>query len=60
LHLPLVVASDGSRLAKRSPGGVVRALREAGVSAEEVRAEIERALAKRSGFRKEPWPVPAR
>jgi glutamyl-tRNA synthetase len=30
-HLPLVVASDGTRLAKRTGGASVRALREAGV-----------------------------
>ncbi len=33
VHLPLVVASDGSRLAKRTGGASVRALREAGIDA---------------------------
>jgi hypothetical protein len=31
-HVPLVVAGDGARLEKRSQGGVVRELREAGIS----------------------------
>ena len=31
LHVPMVVASDGSRLSKRTPGGIVREHREAGV-----------------------------
>jgi glutamyl-tRNA synthetase len=59
-HLPLVVASDGSRLAKRSPGGVVRALREAGLAPDEITGEIERALDAETGFRKTPWPIPER
>jgi glutamyl-tRNA synthetase len=33
VHLSLVVASDGSRLAKRTGGASVRALREAGINA---------------------------
>jgi glutamyl-tRNA synthetase len=33
VHLPLVVASDGARLAKRTGGASVRALREAGIDA---------------------------
>jgi glutamyl-tRNA synthetase len=32
-HVPLVVAHDGKRLEKRTPGGTVRELREAGVAA---------------------------
>jgi glutamyl-tRNA synthetase len=39
-HVPLVVATDGSRLAKRTAGASVRALREAGVSAEEIVGEL--------------------
>jgi glutamyl-tRNA synthetase len=35
-HLPMVVAADGSRLAKRTGGASVRALREAGVTAREI------------------------
>ena len=33
VHLPLVVATDGARLAKRTGGASVRALREAGIDA---------------------------
>jgi glutamyl-tRNA synthetase len=39
-HLPLVVAPDGSRLEKRTPGASVRELRERGVSAERVVGEL--------------------
>ena len=43
-HVPLVVATDGSRLAKRTAGASVRALREAGVTAEEIVGELARGL----------------
>ncbi len=33
-HVPLVVGNDGARLEKRTPGGTVRQLRDAGVPAE--------------------------
>jgi len=35
-HVPLVVASDGTRLEKRTPGVVVRELREAGVAPDRI------------------------
>jgi glutamyl-tRNA synthetase len=43
-HVPLVVASDGTRLRKRSPGSVVRDLRDAGVSARSVVGELAHGL----------------
>ena len=39
-HVPLVVAEGGARLAKRTPGAAVRALREAGFSREEILGEM--------------------
>jgi glutamyl-tRNA synthetase len=39
-HVPLVASSDGSRLEKRTPGSIVRELREAGVSAERIVGEL--------------------
>ena len=36
MHLPLVVASDGTRLAKRTGGASVRALRAAGITADAI------------------------
>jgi glutamyl-tRNA synthetase len=39
-HVALVVAPDGGRLEKRTPGAVVRALREAGVAPERVVGEL--------------------
>jgi glutamyl-tRNA synthetase len=44
VHLPLVVASDGSRLAKRTGGAQVRALREAGISAEVILGRLAHGL----------------
>jgi glutamyl-tRNA synthetase len=43
-HVPLVVAADGERLAKRTPGGVVRGLRERGIRAEEVIGRLAHGL----------------
>lgn len=39
-HVPLVVASDGERLAKRTRGSTIRELRERGISAEEIIGEL--------------------
>lgn len=39
-HVPLVVAADGARLAKRTRGASVRELRAAGFSAEEIVGEL--------------------
>ncbi len=36
VHLPLVVDSEGTRLAKRTPGARIRALREGGIPAREI------------------------
>jgi glutamyl-tRNA synthetase len=44
VHVPLVTSSDGSRLEKRTPGGVVRRLREAGASADNIVAELGHGL----------------
>jgi glutamyl-tRNA synthetase len=44
VHLPLVVASDGSRLEKRTPGATVRHLRDAGVTASRVVGELASGL----------------
>ncbi len=43
-HLPLVRAADGSRLAKRTPGGTVRELRRKGFSPEVVVGRLAYAL----------------
>ncbi len=54
-HLPLVRATDGSRLAKRTPGGVVRELRTRGVSPEVIVGHIAHGL----GLLSEPRPMSA-
>ena len=41
-HLPLVVATDGARLAKRTGGASVRALRDAGISASSIVGKLAR------------------
>jgi glutamyl-tRNA synthetase len=43
-HLPLVVASDGTRLAKRTGGASVRALRDAGIDPREVVGKLAHGL----------------
>jgi glutamyl-tRNA synthetase len=43
-HVPLVVASDGTRLAKRSGGASVRALRDAGVDARAIVGQLAHGL----------------
>jgi glutamyl-tRNA synthetase len=43
-HLPMVVARDGERLAKRAGGGTIRALRERGVTREELLGTLARGL----------------
>ncbi len=58
-HVPLVVATDGTRLAKRTPGGTIKQLREAGLSAEEIVRTLREGLATNGTWRKEPWPIPA-
>jgi glutamyl-tRNA synthetase len=57
-HVPLVVASDGSRLAKRTPGGTIRALRDAGIAAADVVSALRAGLGERGAWRTEPWPIP--
>ena len=44
LHVPMVVAADGSRLSKRTPGGIVRDHREAGVEAARIVGELAHGL----------------
>ena len=64
-HVPMVTAADGERLAKRAGALGIRALRDRGVSAEEIRDVLGRGLGCVTGhespasWRKEPWPVPA-
>jgi glutamyl-tRNA synthetase len=43
-HVPLVVASDGSRLAKRAPGMTLRDLRDGGAAPSDVLATLTRTL----------------
>ncbi|WP_394844277.1 tRNA glutamyl-Q(34) synthetase GluQRS [Pendulispora brunnea] len=43
-HVPLVVDAHGERLAKRTPGAHVRALREAGIAPEEILGELAHGL----------------
>ncbi|MDP9000206.1 MAG: tRNA glutamyl-Q(34) synthetase GluQRS [Myxococcota bacterium] len=43
-HVPLVVANDGSRLEKRTPCGILRGLREAGIGASRVVGELAHGL----------------
>ncbi|HSO37347.1 MAG TPA: tRNA glutamyl-Q(34) synthetase GluQRS [Labilithrix sp.] len=64
-HIPMVVAPDGDRLAKRAGSATVRALRARGISAAAIREELGRGLGVLTGleppatWRKEPWPIPA-
>jgi glutamyl-tRNA synthetase len=44
VHLPLVVATDGSRLAKRTGGASVRALRDAGIAPEAIVGRLAHGL----------------
>ena len=66
VHLPLVRGPDGMRLSKRTPGGRVRALREAGIEAAEILEVLARALdlgataAPPAAWPREPLVVPAR
>jgi glutamyl-tRNA synthetase len=60
-HLPLVVASDGARLAKRTRGATVRSLRAAGIHATEIVGRMREALAldaRGVPTRREPWAIP--
>lgn len=66
-HLPLVVAPDGTRLAKRTKGVTVRELREKGVSARTILdnlavglfGTVPPPLPPPSQWRRTPWPVPS-
>jgi glutamyl-tRNA synthetase len=64
-HVPMVVASDGDRLAKRAGSATIRELRGRGVTAEEIKHELGRGLGLVTGheppaaWRKDPWPMPA-
>ena len=60
-HVPLVIGSDGERLAKRTAGAVVRDLRSRGVEPGEIVDELTRALGVDSArWRTDAWPLPAR
>lgn len=43
-HVPMVVAADGERLAKRAGAGTIRSLREKGVAAEEIVGRLAHGL----------------
>jgi glutamyl-tRNA synthetase len=58
-HVPLVVATDGTRLAKRTPGGTIKELREAGFGAEEIVQTLREGLVTNGRWRRDPWPIPA-
>ena len=64
-HVPMVVAADGDRLAKRAGSATIRALRERGITAEEIKAALGAALGAVTGsedpstWRKDAWPIPA-
>jgi glutamyl-tRNA synthetase len=74
VHVPLVVAADGSRLAKRTLRSTVRELRERGITAPQIvqalaeglglagatstLAEIAATLQEPSAWRRTPWPIP--
>jgi glutamyl-tRNA synthetase len=64
-HVPLVVAPDGDRLAKRVGSATIRELRARGVLAAEIKDELGRGLGLVTGeeppasWRKAPWPMPA-
>ncbi len=63
-HVPMVVASDGDRLAKRAGSATVRALRDRGVTAEEIRETLSEGLGAITGeeapstWRADAWPIP--
>jgi glutamyl-tRNA synthetase len=59
-HVPLVVATDGSRLAKRTPGGTIRELREAGLRREAIVGPLREGLGlgATSAWPTSPWPIP--
>jgi glutamyl-tRNA synthetase len=60
-HVPLVVGSDGQRLAKRTAGAIIRDLRERGISPGDIVDELTRGLGVDGPrWRTDPWPIPAR
>lgn len=60
VHVPMVVAVDGARLAKRACSASIRELRARGITRDEIRTVLEEALGEGppSTWRKEPWRVP--
>ncbi len=64
VHVPMVVAPDGDRLAKRVGSATIRGLRSHGVTAEEIRSELAKGLGLPTGseppssWAKVPWPIP--
>lgn len=63
-HVPMVVAPDGDRLAKRAGSATIRALRDRGIPADEIITTLGTALGVTTGredpstWRKEAWPIP--
>jgi glutamyl/glutaminyl-tRNA synthetase len=61
-HLPLVLSARGERLAKRSPGSVVRDLQARGIRPDVLRDRLAAALHLGDGpgraWPTEPWPIP--
>jgi len=53
-HVPLVLASDGTRLAKRTPGGTIRELRKKGFGPEDVVRTLRAGLSVRGST----WRIP--
>ena len=64
-HVPMVVAPEGDRLAKRAGSATIRALRDRGITAEEIVTTLGAALGVHTGsedpstWRSEAWPIPA-
>lgn len=64
-HLPMVVAADGERLAKRARSATIRGLRARGITADEIKDRLGRGLGLVTGaeppssWRRDPWSMPA-
>ena len=66
VHVPMVVAPEGDRLAKRVGSATIRELRAKGVTAEAITRELAQGLGLPTGaeppssWRKDRWPIPAK
>jgi len=64
-HVPMVVAHDGERLAKRVGSATIRDLRARGITADAIKDALGRGLGLVTGqeppssWRRHPWPIPA-